>query len=82
MKKIGSDTPASAMPMAPRSNTVPRRRAEITPMLTPATSQMSAAPTTSEMVTGARSSSSGHTGCFVMKEYPRQGAGQCSTPAP
>ena len=65
--------------MAPRSNTV-RRRAEITSTVTPTISQIIAAPTVSEMVT-ARSSSSGHTG-MVMKEYPRQGAGQCSFPAP
>ena len=37
-------------------------------MLTPETSQMIAAPMARENVTGARSSSSGQTGCRVMKE--------------
>ena len=37
-------------------------------MVTPTTSQMTAAPMASESVTGSRSSSSGQTGCWVMKE--------------
>ena len=82
MKKIGSDTPASATPIAARSNTVPRRSAESTPMPTPAPSQITAAPKASDIVTGRRSSSSGHTARWVMNEYPKQGAGQCSTPGP
>ena len=36
MKKIGRDTPASATPMAARSRSVPRLRAETTPVATPA----------------------------------------------
>ena len=37
-------------------------------MLMPETTQMTAAPMAREKVTGIRSSSSGHTGCRVMKE--------------
>ena len=59
MKKIGSETPASATPIAARSKTLPRRSAESTPVATPAISQMTAAPTASEIVTGSRSSRSG-----------------------
>ena len=36
MKKIGSETPASATPIAARSKTVPRLSAETTPVATPA----------------------------------------------
>ncbi len=68
MKKIGRDTPASAMVMAARSKIDPRRSAEKTPTLTPKTSQMMAAPMASDDVTGIRSSSSGQIGCLVMKE--------------
>ena len=68
MKKIGSETPASAMPIAARSKTLPLRSAESTPVATPKTSQITAAPTASEMVTGSRSSRSGSTGFWVMKE--------------
>ena len=68
MKKIGSDTPASATVMAARSNAVPRRSAEITPAVTPKTSQRIDAPMASETVTGIRSSISGQTACLVRKE--------------
>ncbi len=51
-------------------------------METPASSQSTEAPAASESVTGALSSRSGQTGCRVMNEYPRHGAGQCSTSAP
>ena len=37
-------------------------------MATPETSQRTTAPMASESVTGSRSSSSGQTGCLVMKE--------------
>ena len=35
-----------------------------------------------DSVTGKRLVMSGQTGSWVMNEYPRQGAGQCSTPLP
>ena len=41
---MGSETPASAMAIDGRSKIVPRRNAEMTPMLTPTTSQITAAP--------------------------------------
>ena len=59
---MGSETPASAMPIAARSKTLPRRSAESTPMATPPTSQMTGRPTASDSVTGSRSSRSGQTG--------------------
>jgi hypothetical protein len=68
VKKIGSDTPASATPIAVRSKNVPRRNAESTPIATPDNSQMMAAPTARDMVTGARSSRSSQTGCLVKNE--------------
>ena len=68
MKKIGSETPASATPIAARSNTLPRRSAESTPTLTPPTSHSTAAPAASDSVTGSRSSRSGSTGFWLMNE--------------
>ncbi len=68
VKKIGSDTPASAVPMDRRSKKLPLRSAESTPTLTPASTQMIAAPTAREKVTGRRSTRSGQTGCPLMKE--------------
>ena len=68
MKKIGSDTPASAMPIENRSNRVPRLSAEMTPMATPPTSQMTAAPMASERVTGRSLTICGQTGCWVRNE--------------
>ena len=65
---MGSDTPASATPIAARSKTLPRRRADSTPTPTPNTTHSTAAPTASEIVTGNRSSNSGSTGFWVMKE--------------
>ena len=62
MKKIGSDTPASARPMEKRSNNVPRRSAETTPTATPPTSQSTAAPAANESVTGASLIICGQTG--------------------
>src|SRR3954454_24723097 len=44
VKKIGSETAASAMVIAPRSNRVPRLRAEMEPTVIPPTSHRSAAP--------------------------------------
>ena len=68
MKKIGSDTPASAMPIENRSNRVPRFSAEITPMATPLTSQITAAPMASESVTGMSLTICGQTGCWERNE--------------
>src|SRR5262249_51711837 len=82
VKKIGSETPASATLIAARSNTLPRRSAESTPVATPASNQMIAAPTASEIVTLIRSTRSGQTGFWVMNEYPKQGAGQCAVVGP
>jgi len=58
------------------------KAADGTPVMTPNTSQMIAAPSASEIVTGARSIRSGSTGFWVTNEYPRQGAGQWSTEMP
>ena len=68
MKKIGSDTPASAMPIENRSKSVPRRSAESTPIDTPPTSHSTDAPMASESVTGTSLIICGHTGCWVRKE--------------
>ena len=82
MKKIGSDTPASATLIEARSTKEPRLSADSTPIVTPNSTQSTAAPTASDSVTGIASRMSGQTGCFFRNEYPRHGAGQCSTPAP
>jgi hypothetical protein len=82
VKKIGNDTPANATPIAARSKTLPRRNAESTPIATPLVSHSTAAPAASDSVTGRRSSRSGSTGFWVMNEYPRQGAGQCTVVGP
>jgi hypothetical protein len=68
VKKMGSDTPARAMPMAARSKKLPLRRADSTPTATPTTSQMMAAPAANESVTPSRSTRSGQTGFWVMNE--------------
>jgi hypothetical protein len=52
VKKTGKDTPASATPIENRSNSVPRRSAESTPMETPPTSHSTDAPMASDSVTG------------------------------
>jgi hypothetical protein len=82
VKKIGSDTPASAVAIAPRSNTLPLRSADRTPVATPAMSQITAAPMARDVVTVSRSVRSGQTGFWVRKEYPKQGAGQCTVVGP
>lgn len=68
VKKIGSDTPARAMPMADLSKKLPRRSADSTPVATPPTSHSTAAPMPSESVTRERSIRLGQTGCWLMKE--------------
>ena len=68
MKKIGSDTPASATPIENRSKSVPRRSAESTPIDTPPISQSTAAPMASESVTGRSLTICGHTGCWLRNE--------------
>ncbi len=68
MKKIGSDTPASATPMENRSNRVPRRSAEMTPTATPPTSHSTAAPMAREIVTGMSLTICGQTGCWFLNE--------------
>ena len=68
MKKIGSDTPASATPIENRSKIVPRLSAETTPIATPPTSQSTAAPMASESVTGASLTICGQTGCWLRNE--------------
>jgi hypothetical protein len=82
VKKIGSETPASATDIMPRSSTDPRLSADTMPVPTPVISQMNAAPPASEAVTGIRACRSGQTGCWVRNEYPKQGAGQCSVVGP
>jgi len=68
VKKMGSETPASAMIIANRSKNVPGRSAESTPISTPVNTQMTAAPRASESVTGKREVMSGHTGRWFLKE--------------
>ncbi len=82
VKKIGSETPASATPIAARSKMVPRRSADRTPVATPDSSQITAAPAASENVTVIRSTRSGQTGFWVRNEYPKHGAGQCTVVGP
>ena len=48
----------------------------MTPMGTPIVTQMIAAPTARDKVTGKRCRISGSTGWPERKEYPRHGAGQ------
>ncbi len=68
MKKIGSETPGQGdAHRRPVEEGAPFS-AESTPMDTPANTQMTAAPTASDRVTGSRSSRSGHTGCRLMNE--------------
>ncbi len=54
----------------------------MTPVPTPVISQMKAAPPASEAVTGIRADQVRQTGCWVRKEYPKHGAGQCSVDGP
>ena len=65
---MGSDTPASATPMEKRSNRVPRRRAESTPIATPPISQSTDAPIASDRVTGRSLIICGHTGSWLRNE--------------
>src|SRR5437660_1219594 len=51
VKKMGSDTPASAMLMENRSKIVPRCSAEITPTVMPPASQRIAAPRATNAIT-------------------------------
>ena len=68
MKKIGSDTPASATPIENRSNSVPRAGPRCTPIDTPPTSQSTDAPMASESVTGRSLTICGQTGCWERNE--------------
>ena len=68
MKKIGSDTPARATPIENRSNRLPRRSAESTPIDTPPTSQSTDAPIANEIVTGRSLTICGQTGCWERNE--------------
>ncbi len=68
MKKIGSDTPASATPIENRSKNEPRRSAESTPIDTPPTSHSTDAPIASEIVTGRSLTICGQTGCWERNE--------------
>ena len=54
--------------MVSRSKIEPRLSAERTPMATPETTQMTAAPMASEKVTGMRWTISGQTSTWVLKE--------------
>ena len=65
---MGSDTPASATPIDARSNRLPLRSAERTPIATPPTSQSTQAPPAMDSVTGASLISCGQTGCWVRNE--------------
>lgn len=51
-----------------RSMGLPLRSAEMTPVVTPKISQITAAPTASEKETGIRSVSWGHTSTWLLKE--------------
>ena len=68
MKKTGSDTPASAMPIENRSNSVPLRSAESTPTDTPPISHSTDAPMASDSVTGMSLTICGHTGSWLRNE--------------
>jgi hypothetical protein len=68
VKKMGRDTPASATPIVALSKTLPRFRADITPVATPPSNHSTAAPEASDRVTGRRSIRSGRTGFLVMNE--------------
>ena len=68
MKKTGSDTPASAIPMENRSNSVPLRSAESTPTDTPPISHSTDAPMAIERVTGMSLTICGHTGSWLRNE--------------
>ena len=68
MKKIGNETPARATVIIDRSSTEPRFSAEMTPVPTPASNQMKAAPKASDAVTGIRETRSGKTGVWVRNE--------------
>ena len=68
MKKIGSETPASAIVIENRSKMEPRFSAETTPMPMPAISQIIAAPMASDRVTGMSLTIAGQTGCWFLNE--------------
>jgi hypothetical protein len=82
VKYDGRDTPARATPIAPRSKTVPLRRADRIPALTPKISHRTDAPRAMLSVTGRRLISCGRTCCAVAKLKPRQGASQRSAEPP
>src|SRR4051812_6688955 len=68
VKKIGSDTAASAMVIALRSNSVPRRRAEMEPTVTPPISHRVAAPAARLSSIGSAALIMVVTGRFCRKE--------------
>src|SRR4051794_1434054 len=68
VKKIGSETAARAMVIALRSNSVPRRRAEMEPMVTPPTSHRMAAPAARLASIGSACQIRWVTGRFCRKE--------------
>ena len=68
MKKIGSDTPASAMPIENRSKIEPRLSAETTPMAIPEISHMTAAPMASDNGHREAATICGQTGCWLRNE--------------
>ena len=68
MKKIGSDTPASATAIENRSKMLPRRSADSTPMATPPASHRIEAPMASDSVTGSAEVICGQTGCWLRNE--------------
>ena len=61
-QKTGIEMPTSAMPISNGSQIEPRRSAAETPIAIDATSQITAAPSTSESVTGVAARISGTTG--------------------
>jgi hypothetical protein len=68
VKESGSDTPSSATLMEKRSNSVPLRSAESTPIDTPPASHKTAAPIPIESVTGTSLIICGHTGSWLRNE--------------
>ena len=68
---MGIDTPTKARNIAPRSMIVLRLSAEITPTLTPTTSQMIEAPIARLIVAGALLIRASLTSSLEWYEYPR-----------